>query len=50
MANYLASQFEQIFSEVDAEPDKFGIESYRIRNMTLEQVFIAIGEEELKAD
>ena len=50
MANYLASQFESIFSEVDAEPERFGIENYRIRNMTLEQVFIAIGEEEIKAD
>ena len=39
--------FERIFGEIDSDLARFGIKSYSIRNMTLEQVFIAIGDQEL---
>ena len=46
----LSGSFQEIFLHVDADPASFGIKSYTIRNMTLEQVFIAIGEEELQRE
>jgi len=50
LAYYMAAHFEQIFTEVDANLETFGIKSYVIKNMTLEQVFLAIGDQELKED
>ena len=50
LPNYIASHFRPIFYDIDSDPARFGIKDYRIKNMTLEQVFIAIGEEEIKQD
>ena len=46
----MAKRFGEIFQEVDRDLEGFGIKSYRIQNMTLEQVFLTIGEEEIKQD
>ena len=40
----MAKNFGRIFQEVDPNLERYGIKSYRIRNMTLEQVFLAIGD------
>ena len=50
LANYMAKNFGNIFQEVDPNLERYGIRSYRIRNMTLEQVFIAIGDQEIKKE
>ena len=50
LGNYFAAHFRSIFSVVDNDLEKFGIKSYSIRNMTLEQVFLAIGEQELQTE
>lgn len=50
LPNYMAARFNDIFAAVDADPASFGINSYTIKNMTLEQVFIAIGDDEQKKD
>ena len=47
LGHYLASHFREIFSSIDNEKERYEIKQYSIRNMTLEQVFIAIGEEEI---
>lgn len=44
MGHYLLQHFHEIFREVDADLEKYGIKNYTIKNMTLEQVFLAIGE------
>ena len=50
LGHYLVANFGEIFREIDANPENFGIKSYTIKNMTLEQVFLAIGEQEVKDD
>ena len=50
LGNYMAPRFEEIFHEIDNDLPRLGIRSYRIKNMTLEQVFVASGEQEGKAD
>ena len=50
MGHYMAQHFHQIFGEIDADLEKFGIKNYTIKNMTLEQVFLAIGDQEVKDD
>ena len=50
MGHYMAQHFDQIFGEVDVDLEKFGIKNYTIKNMTLEQVFLAIGDQEVKDD
>ena len=46
LPNYLAPRFQEIFAPIDREPERFGIKAYTLKNMTLEQVFIAIGDQE----
>ena len=46
----MAKEFGPLFEQVDANLQTYGIKDYRIKNMTLEQVFIAIGEQEIKQD
>lgn len=48
LPNYLSARFKEIFDHIDADMQRYGIKSYKIRNMTLEQVFINIGLEETK--
>ena len=50
LGNYISSAFGEIFDVVDQDLPRYGIQEYRIKNMTLEQVFIAIGDEEIKKD
>ena len=50
MGHYMAQHFHEMFGEIDADLGKFGIKNYTIKNMTLEQVFLAIGEQEAKDD
>lgn len=45
-----ARHFNELFEQIDRDLVRYGIRNYTIRNMTLEQVFIAIAEEELKND
>ena len=47
LSHYMAPSFKEIFVEVDGDLARYGIQSYQIRNMTLEQVFLTIGEQEL---
>ena len=47
LGNYMALHFAEIFTVIDRDLQHFGIRSYSIKNMTLEQVFIAIREEEI---
>ena len=46
----MAACFGEIFAQVDGDLARFGIKSYTIRNMTLEQVFLAIRDEEIKQE
>lgn len=50
LAHYMAKEFRPLFEQIDANLQAYGIKDYRIKNMTLEQVFIAIGEQEIKQD
>jgi len=50
LPNYMAAYFSDIFAEVDQGFLRFGIKSYSIRNMTLEQVFLSNGDQESKKD
>ena len=50
LPSYMSSLFNEIFTEVDGNLERFGIKSYAIKNMTLEQVFLAIGDQEIKED
>ena len=44
LGHYLAQHFKDIFEQVDRDLEGHGIKAYVIKNMTLEQVFLAIGE------
>ena len=46
----MAAFFGEIFAEVDRDLARFGIKSYSIRNMTLEQVFLAIRDQEIRQE
>ena len=48
LPNYMSFRFKQLFDQIDADVTRYGIKSYKIQNMTLEQVFINIGELENK--
>ena len=44
MGHYLAKHFAAIFGTIDGDLATYGIKDYTIKNMTLEQVFLAIGD------
>ena len=50
LGHYLAQHFGEIFGNIDDDLGLYGIKDYTIKNMTLEQVFLAIGDQELKND
>ena len=50
LGHYLAQHFAEIFGSIDGDLEMYGIKDYTVKNMTLEQVFLAIGDQELKSD
>ena len=46
----LGAQFPKIFTELDENPESFGIKDYVVRVSTLEEVFIEIGRKEEAQD
>lgn len=50
LGHYMAQYFDEMFNVIDRDLENYGIKHYAIKNMTLEQVFLAIGDQELKND